>query len=240
MKYQGTQLAELLAAEYMLGTLAGASRRRFERLLPGRPDWRAAVAGWEARLLPLIDGITPIEPPPRVWERIAARTGIRAQQHSRPPPLRRPLWESLGFCRAFTGLASATAFALVLVVGNLRQTTEVPTVTLAVLADESARPVMVVTAEPKSHTVSVTLLSPPTVAADRDLELWALPDGRPPKSLGVVKSRGATVFRLSDPDAVLVRGSKAMAISLEPRGGSPTGTPTRPVLFQGGVIPKQT
>ena len=47
------ELADRLAAEYVLGTLTGGARRRFDALLPAHPALRRAVAGWETRLLPI-------------------------------------------------------------------------------------------------------------------------------------------------------------------------------------------
>ena len=43
------ELADRLAAEYVLGTLNGGARRRFDALLPAHPVLRDAVAGWEKR-----------------------------------------------------------------------------------------------------------------------------------------------------------------------------------------------
>jgi anti-sigma-K factor RskA len=44
------ELIEHLAAQYALGTLTPRARRRFEALLPRRPDLLAAVQRWNARL----------------------------------------------------------------------------------------------------------------------------------------------------------------------------------------------
>lgn len=38
---------------------------------------------------------------------------------------------------------------------------------------------------------------------------------------------------LSDRQQQLLKASVVLAVSLEPRGGSPTGQPTGPVLYQG-------
>jgi anti-sigma-K factor RskA len=71
--------------------------------------------------------------------------------------------------------------------------------------------------------------------SNRSLELWAVPKARAgqpaegPRSLGVVSADGATVVQrgkvLDDVDA--------LALSLEPGGGSPTGKPTGPILYVG-------
>ncbi len=65
------------------------------------------------------------------------------------------------------------------------------------------------------------------VPSGHDLELWALPEGASrPRSLGVLPAKGRVVT------ASLQAGTQLM-VSLEPRGGSPTGQPTGPVLYGG-------
>jgi anti-sigma-K factor RskA len=67
------------------------------------------------------------------------------------------------------------------------------------------------------------------VPSDRDLELWALAKGETrPRSLGVLPASGRRLVAALAPDTQLL-------VSLEPRGGSPTGQPTGPVVY-GGTI----
>lgn len=236
MRYDQPELQESLSGEYVLGTLAGPARRRFEKLMRRDPRLRGTVARWEARLAPLAEGAKPVEPPAHVWERIAAQTGVAAGPRLKPAAAA-SWWDSLGFWRAFAGFATAAAFALVVYIGMLAKPEPVPTVvTLAVLADQAAKPVMVINAEPKSHTLFVTPVSRPDIEADRDYELWALPEGAAPKSLGVVRSAGVTQIKLPEAAANAIKASKAMAISVEPKGGSPTGAPTGPVVYQGAIV----
>jgi anti-sigma-K factor RskA len=68
------------------------------------------------------------------------------------------------------------------------------------------------------------------VQPDKALELWAIPrGGAAPRSLGVISSSGATVVLRGQ----VLEGAEALAVSLEPPGGSPTGAPTGPVLYAG-------
>ena len=54
------------------------------------------------------------------------------------------------------------------------------------------------------------------------------------RSLGLISASGATVLdRERLPKTLLRGGTAALAVSLEPPGGSPTGAPTGPVLYAG-------
>ena len=70
--------------------------------------------------------------------------------------------------------------------------------------------------------------------ADKSLQLWALPPGAGPKSLGVLGSDAVVRLTAADRD---VREVPTLAISLEPKGGVPAGSgPSGPVLFKGALI----
>jgi anti-sigma-K factor RskA len=67
---------------------------------------------------------------------------------------------------------------------------------------------------------------------DYDYELWALPAGAPPVSLGVLPATGgASRHALSSRQLDALAASMQVAVSIEPAGGSPTGQPTGPVVL---------
>ena len=72
-------------------------------------------------------------------------------------------------------------------------------------------------------------------AAGRAPELWLIPAGGAPRSLGLVSiDRAHTV---AVPDALrdaLVNGS-VLAITLEPATGAPQGIPTGPIIAKGDI-----
>jgi anti-sigma-K factor RskA len=77
--------------------------------------------------------------------------------------------------------------------------------------------------------IAIASAAPLTIAADRSLELWELPAGETrPRSLGVLPAAGTRLVRAADAGPLT-----QLMISLEPRGGSPTGQPTGPVLYAG-------
>jgi anti-sigma-K factor RskA len=66
-------------------------------------------------------------------------------------------------------------------------------------------------------------------------ELWIIPPDGKPRSLGVMADAKRTHMQLAEALAELMREGATVAISVEPRGGSPTGAPTGPVLASGAL-----
>jgi anti-sigma-K factor RskA len=81
----------------------------------------------------------------------------------------------------------------------------------------------------------VNTLDPAIHVAGRSLELWALPRGAQPRSLGLVSDQKA-ILRLAAAADQSLGDVPALAVSLEPQGGSPTGQPTGPVLYMGPCV----
>jgi anti-sigma-K factor RskA len=83
--------------------------------------------------------------------------------------------------------------------------------------------------------MTIKVVGAATVPAGKSLELWMLPDGSAPKSLGVIPDSGVGRVTLPAAPDVALANVPALAVSLEPAGGSPTGAPTGPVLYSGKV-----
>jgi len=219
---------DALAAQYVLGTLRGRARERFERLARSDAALGDAVRQWEERLVPLAEALPPVRPPRRVWQAILRR--IRGSGAG----ARSALWSSLGLWRglALAGLAAA----FVLAVALFTPAPERPEGTLVVvLAAQDAKPALVASADRTGRVLTVKAIAPVELAADRALELWALPDRGNPRSLGLVAATGVVRLALPAPADEALQSVPALAVSLEPRGGSPTGQPTGPVLYTGPV-----
>lgn len=73
MTYERPELLERLAAEYVLGTLRGGARRRFERLCGVSAAARVRVHRWEDDLGILSARLAPVQPAARVWAGIGRR-----------------------------------------------------------------------------------------------------------------------------------------------------------------------
>jgi anti-sigma-K factor RskA len=237
MDYSRPQLAERLAAEYVLGTLHGPARRRFESLLPAHPALRQAKLDWERRLIQLDEVSTPVTPSPRVWAGIEQRlfntTGSDSPMSQAAQGLVR-WWQRLVLWQGATALATVAAVALGLL---LSQPLPVQPPIVVVMASQPAPAGSGI--QPVGFVASVggdgrSLVLKPLnegqqVALNKALELWAVPAQGAPRSLGLVSAQGATtVLR-----AALLKETAAFAVSVEPPGGSPTGAPTGPIISVG-------
>ncbi|SRR5713226_4038142 len=231
--YKNPQLRDKLAAEYVLGTLRGRARARFQSLLKYDTDLRRLVADWEARLTPMAAAAGEIEPPARLWRKIAARIGATAAEGG---------WlRSLAFWRALATASTTAVLALGIYLGAAPKP-EPPTATVAVMSDEQSRPAMVVSWPPQEvvgepHIRVKILQQHPTMPANTSWELWMLPGGKAaPVSLGLVGLDPTQIIKLKPQLARMIGQACDVALSVEPKGGSPTGSPTGPVIFKGQCV----
>ncbi len=213
---------DLLAAEYVLGTLDKAAAQDITVRALTDPALRAAIAAWEEKLAPLASLATPVTPPASLWRRIAASAGAGVTPSA--APLVRA-WRNLVLwrCAAATGFAVAAALAVFV---WLRTPSVQPVAALVPTGGAAAA--YVAELQPNG-TLRLVALRQVSVAAGKDLELWALPVGASrPVPLGLLPATGRSIA----PKLPAVNGTQLM-VSLEPQGGSPTGLPTGPVLFAG-------
>jgi anti-sigma-K factor RskA len=228
MNYQHPQLLDELAAQYVLGTLRGPARRRFERYCAGNVAALHAVRRWEDRLVDMVAGVAPVAPSPLVWDRIKFR--IRRDARLRP---KRGL-ATFGNWR-FAVAAGIAALAIAFGIwtgfgpGNSQP--------FATIVDQQKALVWNIEAPRNRGELRVAAADNLTLDPARAYELWALPgEGAAPVSLGLMPKSGRGKLQLNDAQRLALSRSRQIAISLEPPGGSPTGAPTGPVLYVADVV----
>jgi anti-sigma-K factor RskA len=227
MDYGKPERADALAAEYVAGTLRGRARARFEALLPGHPALQRAVREWQGRLIPLTGALPEVAPPPRVWRGIENRLW--------PAPVVQPWWQRLAPWRALSGAALAGIVGLAVLLGKPPLAQAPVVVVLESTGNAAVNPATIVASFSGDGRALVTrTLTPVALTTDRVLELWSVPPQGNPRSLGLISANGATVLKREHLAATLLKGgTAALAVSVEPPGGSPTGVPTGPVVFAG-------
>ncbi|MGY2202088.1 anti-sigma factor [Pseudomonas gingeri] len=219
MNYQNPRLRRALAADYAIGLMSAAGRRRFESLMRDDARLRAQVAEWQETLATLTESVPPQPVPDRVWQAIVARIDPQ-QLHI---PARRPFWNWL---RATAAIGS---LVVIVALGVLYR--HDPISASATLLSGTQQPALRI--EAHAGYLQVEPLTLAAVDANRSLELWAIPLDGKPVSLGLVPREGKGRLELSEAHKTLLGTSVVLAVSLEPQGGSPTGQPSGPVLYSG-------
>ena len=200
---------EGMAAEYVIGTLPLAERLEAERLIASDPDFAALVDGWVQRLAPLNDDYPEMAPSPALLPRIEARLFAPVRPAAR--------WR-MPFFGAFAAIAAAVA--LLVAWPTLR-----PHETLTATLRADGQPLVVAALFDKTAgQLTFTRDAGPDAGAAKDYELWVIPAGGAPISLGVLRTGPRTVAMSALPPGT------TLAITLEPTGGSPNGSPTGPVV----------
>ena len=222
MRYSDPQLVDQLAASYVLGTLSGRARQRFERLQHERADVALAVVGWEARLGRLAAAVPTAQPSTRVWEAIAART--RPAQRlagSAAPRSGAKWWWPAGF--GLAGLASGlvAAFALLAVAPGILLTTDqvamrsgqkLPQSYVGLLTDAQGNGKLLVSSLRHGQTMTVKAIGAiEPRASGRHLVVWAVPANAPPFVLGPAPVTGSVTATLPDTsERLLAKVTKLM------------------------------
>ena len=178
-------LRDRLAAEYVLGSLRGGARRRFEGWMYSDASLRMLVKEWERRLLPMHEFVRAQEPSPQVWRNIEMRLHLKPERSS---------WH---FWRGFgLGTASAAVAAALLVAVSLQQLRGPTYDLVATLTDQQAQPALLVQADTGKRLLQVHIVGGTPVPPDRSLQLWAIPKKGSPRSLGVLGTEGRGTFSL--------------------------------------------
>lgn len=223
---------DVLAGEYVLGTLDEDATTQVERRLAHDLDLASRVAAWEARLAPLAGTLHPVRPRHDGWtalERALAPRRRSARDRARTVWTSAPVWRGVA--------ALATAAAILIAIVPLRERpADPPPRYVALLQTRDAGGLetgpgwLIQVAE--DGTVRSLPFGRVEPGDGRALQLWTLWDpARGPVSLGVLPPGGSV--RLPRESLPVIGGGQLFEITLEPQAGSPTGRPTGRVLFIG-------
>ena len=231
---------DMLAAEYVLGTLDPDMRRIVDERRSHEDDLNAAIADWEKRLSPLNahyrDEMPSRDLFPAIRAHIARIEGARAQADNivEIDLLKRKLarWRIGTFA---SGALAASLMVAVLVSDFTNPVQDRQFV--AVFHRDDTQPAFVMSIDLDTRAVIIRPVSA-TLPEGKTYQLWIASDqlGPAPKSLGLLENASAPTTRsLGEFDPALLRNA-TFGISLEPEGGSPTGRPTGPAIH-GRLIP---
>lgn len=236
---------ELRAGEYVLGVLDTQARRQAQARIESEAAFAQLVHAWEQRFAPWLLRVQAIEPSPHVWPRIRAQLGWSPMEGAHVHP-----WNSVRVWRTATALAAAAAVAAIVI--GLRAppaaiSPPVPVVVqpppeetgakpVAVLARDDGATAWIASIDAANGKLTLAPVPAPADAQGRINELWIIPKGQAPISLGLVSSEMTrTVVLPERVRAALVAGS-ILAVTLEPQAGIPHAAPTGPVIAKGDIV----
>lgn len=221
MNYQQPALRRALAADYAIGLMSTSARLRFEHLMLDDAELRVELSAWQTTLATLAEPLPEQTPPERVWQAIVGRIDPQTLH----VPEKRPFWNWLR-------IAAVACSLMVVIIAGVLYNRDTLTYN-ATLTAANQQPAISVHAYNKHLEVEPLALA--SVEPGRSLELWAIPADGKPVSLGVLPTNAKGRLELTDAQQQLLSKPITLAVSLEPTGGSPTGQPTGPVLYQGAL-----
>lgn len=231
--HQRFEAVDALAAAYVLGTLKGRARNRFERVQQRQPALQQAVQDWTQRLAPMLLALPPVSPHPAVWWAIERRTLRPADA------IARPTWWQRWLAPIPTG-----ALAIGLVMGAVApvllqqmETTapgdaQLPASYVGVLGTADGRPGLIVSSLRKGRTIDIKQIKAVDVPPGFVRYLWRIDKDKNIFALGPVPDGPWVQMALSEPAEKLFFSAVELAVSLEPAGIQPT-LPSRAFVYRG-------
>lgn len=226
---------DMLAAEYVLGTLEPRERSNVERRRATDDVLDNAILHWEEGLMPLNAHIAPVEPDASVQTRLELKLDdyIAAQKKQQTAGVQESRYKTLADrwrLLALTSSFAAACLALVLVykppVDHIA-----PQEFLAVFQENDQQPAFYMTIDLSTQELSIV----PVTAeqkTNKTYQLWIVANeiGPDPQSLGLLDSIEQPIRKSLDEFNAEILKTATFGISLEPEGGSPTGKPTGPAM----------
>ncbi|BCJ92172.1 hypothetical protein IZ6_29070 [Terrihabitans soli] len=221
-----------LAAEFVLGLVQGDQRDALEKRRRDDYVFAREVEFWEARLGPISSDIAPEPVSPEVWDKIAQAVGAKPVPLSASKAVKKDtLWSSLPFWRSMSvGTSALAAACLVFLISGPASPPPSLVATLTLTDGKSA---FMASVDRMTGKVMLMPAADMPAPADHTHELWIVPVGGTPRSLGTFSANAPIMIEMprdvmpgADPEAML-------AVSVEPMGGSKTGAPTGPVVASG-------
>lgn len=203
MRYQNSQLQDRLASEYVMGTLTGAARRRFEKLLRQYPEMQQQVDAWAERLQPLNDDIVPVTPPDHVWKNVLET--IETPQLSRRP--------NQSFYR-YPAMLVASILLMISIVFFYHGQQDQPRV---YVKNNHGEINWVLEPNVATHHLRVKTITPVTMSENKVCVLWLVQDNAKPRQVGVLPDMAGSEAILHSEILFTKQGNASIVISMETR-----------------------
>lgn len=229
---------QILAGEYVLGTLSAEQRVEVQQRLSHDPALRRAVDGWETRLLALTDMVEPRTPTPQLWSRIersldqlsSAPRAVRSITRTRNTSW----WDNLNLWRGLAGVGLAASVILATSLLTQVAPNTAPSYLVVLVAPQDKAPGWVIQTN-DSREIQLIPLGVAQVPEDKALQFWTKADDwQGPVSLGLVKP--GEVLKVPLDKLPPLQANQLFELTLEKSTGSPINKPTGPIQFIGRAV----
>ncbi|MCW7539278.1 hypothetical protein OOT46_15650 [Aquabacterium sp. A7-Y] len=227
MKMPPPAVLDRLAGDYVIGSLKGGARRRFEHWMAGLPWLQQRVEEWECRLMPMAGLLSRESAPTGTWGRLERRLFGQGDPVVRSVGVVVSRWP----LRLAVTWAAAATLGLLALLATLETAPErlvsprdmaarvPPARPLALLSDHDGHPALLVSSETGTGRLEVLLLAPLEWPNDRHAVLWArLPDSGVLR-LGTLPwplTQRRHQFATTEPEAWRLPAATSLLLSAEP------------------------
>jgi anti-sigma-K factor RskA len=233
--YQHPSVIDRLAASYVLGTLQGGARRRFEAVMYSQPTVAAAVASWTEQMSPLLTTLAPIAPSQALWTSIAKATKIKT-------PATKASWWQQWLAPLLAPLpagALALGVALGVVVPALWQAqqlsqrqTILPESYVGVLAATDGKAGLTVSSLRTGKMVELQQSNLASLPAAHTLYLWRIDKAGQVTPVAAIPNEKWGKITLAEPAEAVFFSAAELAVSIEPVGSVPS-KPSQAFIYRG-------
>jgi anti-sigma-K factor RskA len=227
MRYDNAELVERLAAEYVLGTLVGRARARFEALAERHELVRERRDHWDRRLNALADAATPIQPPPGAWNSVFARIApVPSTQEGRHFIEQLSFWRRASFTTGFV----AAALAVVLILPVVQKPVIAPASKqyVVLMRDQRQMPIWTIETDAGRAMLRVHKTGSIDMPKGTACYLWIERGGSgEPELLGVLPDQGMGEIEVPEELRPMLPGK--LLVSIESVSGPSPGVAPNPI-----------
>ena len=224
---------DILAAELALGLLDDTDAATAQARLTRDPALGARVAWWQSKFADLADDAGQA-PASALWDQVSARL---PQNDNTMQQMQR--WRAAAMVAMVltAGLTSYIALRPPPEPREVVREVSRPTLVASIGGEAGLQATVAYDSASSQLTIVPAKVAVNSIAPNgKDAELWIIPEDGTPRSLGVINAAGQSHASVAEGHRALIRPGTTFAITLEPRGGSPTGLPTGPVVGSGKIF----
>lgn len=224
---------EQLASEYALGILTNDDKNKADALFVNDPSFRLMVEEWQERIAPMLDKDGEVPAPETVWREVETQL---FGEEDEDVPKNTGFWSNVAFWRRMA-FACLAVIALLFSIIALRVGEQAPVPAdrsgfVAALNLTEDKPTFLVQMDMDTGILNIRAAN---MSKTESLapELWLIPDGGEPLSLGIIFANGNTTLNIEPSLLQSFKFGATLAVTLEPADGAPNGKPTGQIIATG-------